>query len=326
MSIQIETARLILRLFTESDAAAASYNSKQPTVAHFMSDMVLDTEEAALGWICWLNKDKFDAGIPCIVLAVEMKASKKCIGLIGVAPKRELDNEIEILFSIADEYQKQGYITEAGKGLIDWTFENTITNYLVAIIKLDNPASVRVIKKLGFAYNGERRIDYDGEMTDFHYYRLEKSNYPRIIAIREHPSYLNRAVDYFSSKWSINRKIYEDSISNGITTENPLPRWYLMFKGDDIIGSYGLIENDFMVRKDLMPWLCALYVEESERNRALGSRLLEHGRQEAVKLGFSKVYLCTDHVGYYEKYDWKFFEMQASEWGTDTRVFYFVIQ
>ena len=50
--------------------------------------------------------------------------------------------------------------------------------------------------------------------------------------------------------------------------------------------------------------LCALYVEESERGNALGSRLLIHGRSEAKKLGFDKLYLCTNHDGYYEKYGW----------------------
>ena len=200
MNIQIETSRLILRPFMESDAAAASYNSKQPIVAYFMSDMVLATEESALGWIRWINNDKFNVSVPCVVLAVELKADKKCIGLIGVAPKRELENEIEILFSVTDEYQNQGYITEAGKAIIDWAFENTPAKYLVAIVKLDNPASIRVIEKIGFIYNGERRIDYDGTMTDFHYYRLERSEHPRVISIRENPEYLDRAVDYFSSK------------------------------------------------------------------------------------------------------------------------------
>lgn len=143
----------------------------------------------------------------------------------------------------------------------------------------------------------------------------------KIISIREHPEYLDRAVDYFSSKWGIDRKIYEESLSDGITTSNPLPRWYIMLKGDTIVGSFGLIENDFMVRKDLLPWLCALYIEESERGKELGSRLLAHGRQEAGKLGFDRLYLCTEHVGYYEKYGWHFFGLEESEWGGKARVY-----
>jgi len=40
--------------------AAASHISKQPNVAYFMSDMILPTEKAALNWIRWVNREKFD--------------------------------------------------------------------------------------------------------------------------------------------------------------------------------------------------------------------------------------------------------------------------
>ena len=128
----------------------------------------------------------------------------------------------------------------------------------------------------------------------------------QILAVREHPEHLGRAVDYLTAKWGVNRKVYHDCIFNSLTTKSPLPRWYLMLKNDEIIGSYGLIVNDFNSRQDLWPQLCALYVEENERGKALGSRLLAHGREEAAKLGFNKLYLATDHTGYYEKYGWRY--------------------
>ena len=143
----------------------------------------------------------------------------------------------------------------------------------------------------------------------------------KIIAVRENPEYSERAVDYLATKWGIDREIYEESISDSLTTKRPTPRWYLLLKGDDIIGSYGLIENDFMVRKDLTPWLCALYVDKDERCKRYGRMLLDHGRVETAKLGFSKLYLCTDHEGYYERYGWQFFGMEESEFGGDTRVY-----
>jgi predicted N-acetyltransferase YhbS len=143
----------------------------------------------------------------------------------------------------------------------------------------------------------------------------------KIISVRERSEYFERAVSYFSSKWDIDREIYETSILDSLTTANSLLRWYLMLKGDEIIGSYGLIENDFMVRKDLTPWLCALYVEESERRNGLGGKLLAHGLGEAAKLGFAKVYLCTEHIGYYERHGWRFSGMEESEFGGETRVY-----
>ena len=142
-----------------------------------------------------------------------------------------------------------------------------------------------------------------------------------IIAVRENPDYLNSSVNYFARKWSVSRDIYQDCIYNSLTTESPLPRWYLMIKGNAIIGGYGLVVNDFMSRQDLWPWVCAVYIEESERGKALGSRLLELGRREASTLGFPKVYLSTDHVGYYEKYGWRYIGDGYSVSGERTRMY-----
>ena len=142
-----------------------------------------------------------------------------------------------------------------------------------------------------------------------------------IIAVREYPEYLDRAVDYFTSKWGISRNIYQDCIANSLTTERPLPRWYLMIRDNEIIGSYGLIANDFISRQDLWPWICAVYIEESERGKALGSRLLAHGRREASKLGFPMVYLSTDHAGLYEKYGWRYIGQGYSVSGESTRMY-----
>lgn len=143
----------------------------------------------------------------------------------------------------------------------------------------------------------------------------------KILNVRNNPDYLEIATDYFSCKWGIDRQIYYNSISDSISTKNALPRWYLMKDNVNIIGSFGLIENDFMVRKDLLPWLCALYVEENMRGKGLGASLLECGCKEAKKLGFSKLYLCTDHIGYYERYSWQYLGDEESEFGGKTRVY-----
>jgi len=142
-----------------------------------------------------------------------------------------------------------------------------------------------------------------------------------ILSVRDNPEYLDRAADYFSSKWGIPREIYHDCIRNSLTTESPLPRWYLMLKGDEVVGSYGLITNDFNSRQDLWPWLAALYINESERGKALGALLLAHGVKEAAKLGFKNVYLITDHVNYYEKYGWQHIDNCYGADGEQSRVY-----
>lgn len=134
----------------------------------------------------------------------------------------------------------------------------------------------------------------------------------RISAVREHPEYAEQAIAYFSAKWSVPEEDYRKSITESLQTDAPVPRWYLMMKDEEIVGSFGLIQNDFVDRTDLFPYLCALYVEPTERGQALGARMLMYGQSEAKRLGYENLYLVTDHVGYYEKYGWEFAGMAGN--------------
>jgi|GEM_PF-401144 len=143
----------------------------------------------------------------------------------------------------------------------------------------------------------------------------------KIVSVRENPQYIEQTVEYFSKKWGIDRKFYVESVNNSINTKNGFPRWYLLMNDDEIIGGCGLIEDDFMVRKDYSPWLCGLYVEEHFRGRKLGKKLLDFVRIHAKFSGIDTIYICTDHVGYYEKYGWKFIGMEQSEFREMGRVY-----
>jgi GNAT superfamily N-acetyltransferase len=143
----------------------------------------------------------------------------------------------------------------------------------------------------------------------------------KIIGIRNNQAYLQKAVDCFTAWWKFDRRIYDDCISNSIKTTSPLPRWYLMLKNEDIIGGYGLITNDFISRQDLLPWLCALYIEEECRGNQLGSKLLEHAKSEALQLGYKKLYLSTDLEGYYESHGWKSVAKGYHPWGAESMIY-----
>lgn len=145
----------------------------------------------------------------------------------------------------------------------------------------------------------------------------------QIISIREKSEYAREAIAYFQKRWAseASRPVYEDCMLNCLSSPSPLPQWYLLMDGDKIAGGAGLITNDFISRMDLWPWLCALYIEEEYRGRALGSLLLEHAKGDAKKLGFSSVYLCTDHVGYYEKYGFAYLAQGYHPWGDDSRIY-----
>lgn len=142
-----------------------------------------------------------------------------------------------------------------------------------------------------------------------------------IISIDDHPNDLNQFIDFFANNWDIDRRIYNDCITNSLADNKKIPMWYLLLKNDEIIGGYGLISNDFNSRQDLTPWLCALFIKESERGHKFGEKLLEHARLEAKKLGYQNLYLCTNHNGYYEKYGWKHISNCYHPWGSESKVY-----
>ena len=49
--------------------------------------------------------------------------------------------------------------------------------------------------------------------------------------------------------------------------------------------------------------------------------LLEHGRKQAALLGFKKLYLATDHIGYYEKSQWNYIANGYHPWGEESRIY-----
>ncbi len=143
-----------------------------------------------------------------------------------------------------------------------------------------------------------------------------------IYSIKDIPEYKNKAVDWFASKWGVPKKEYEKSFSEALSKDEPLPQWYLALnESGDIIGGCGLIENDFVDRTDLKPYICAVFVEPKYRMQRIAFLLLLNARRHAAELGFEKLYLCTDHTSFYERCGWKHIGFGTQFTGEISRIY-----
>lgn len=143
-----------------------------------------------------------------------------------------------------------------------------------------------------------------------------------IISVREYPHYAERVTDYLQKCWKeISPVIYSDCISHCVDAINPLPQWYVLEKEGEFIGCAGLITNDFISRMDLYPWLCALFIDENHRGNGYAQLLIEKVKEDARKLGFANIYLCTDHVGYYEKYGFHYIGDGYHPWNEQSHIY-----
>ncbi len=130
-----------------------------------------------------------------------------------------------------------------------------------------------------------------------------------LIKIRENGEIAKEAARWFHEKWCIPVEAYEESIDSCIRNEGSVPQWYVALENQKIIGGIGVIENDFHDRKDLTPNVCAVYVEEEYRCRGIAGKLLQFVCDDMEQFGIETLYLLTEHISFYERYDWQFFCM-----------------
>lgn len=173
--INIETSRTMIRQFRASDASLLAEISQEKGMIRWLPDWKGTVDEQTK-WIENANNKykEWDGESACILLAVCDKKSDQLMGMVGLANKEQVDNEVEIAYFMSEKYQGLGLTTEAAKGVIAWFFARCQIPFIMAIAEVDNHASNHVAKKIGFNY--EKDISYlddvDQHHKTFHYYRL----------------------------------------------------------------------------------------------------------------------------------------------------------
>lgn len=98
------------------------------------------------------------ASAPVSLIFLRTDGAPQLIGTIGL--DRDADGETELGYWIARAHWGQGYVTEAGRALIGMARDSLRLKRLTAGHFADNPASGRVLEKLGFRPTGVTRPCY----------------------------------------------------------------------------------------------------------------------------------------------------------------------
>ncbi|MBO1306316.1 GNAT family N-acetyltransferase [Enterococcus sp. 669A] len=144
-----------------------------------------------------------------------------------------------------------------------------------------------------------------------------------LLNLRESPELKNELTEYLQLQWANDEtnELYRDCLDHATTEKLALPMWYALKDEGTIIGCAGLIPNDFISRMDLMPWLCALFIDEAYRGKNLSRLIIDQIKKDSQKLGYQKLYLCTDHVGLYEKMNFTYIGDGFHPWGEKSRIY-----
>lgn len=175
----IETSRLGLRNWIESDERKFVDMNRDPRVMEYFPKML--TEEESIAMIDRNKKHISDKEFG--LWAVEVKETNEFAGFVGLnAANFEADFTpcIEIGWRLAYQYWGKGYAQEAAKGCIKFGFDNLGFEEIVSFTALTNARSKNVMKKIGMKYIKEfehPKVEIGSSLRRHVLYSINKEEY-----------------------------------------------------------------------------------------------------------------------------------------------------
>lgn len=150
---KIESARLRLRHFQDSDLALFMGYRNDPVVARYQSwDGISELD--ARNFI--QEQERIQPGVPGegFQVAIELKATGVLIGDCYFTISTLDHRQAEIGFTLSRAYQGFGFATEAVTNFLNYAFSTFDLHRVVAITDCENRASVALLERLGMRREG----------------------------------------------------------------------------------------------------------------------------------------------------------------------------
>lgn len=168
----IRSSRILLRPFSPDDAAAVQRLAGEYEIADTTLSIPHPYEDGmAEEWIADQD-EQFQAGTNA-VFAIVAKESLQLIGAVSLNINKDM-RKAELGYWIGKPFWNHGYATEAATSIVDYGFRHLKLNRIVARHFVRNPASGRVMQKIGMVHEGTLREDMFkwGKYEDLHLYAL----------------------------------------------------------------------------------------------------------------------------------------------------------
>jgi len=151
---QLETERLRLRQFRESDLDAYAEMCGDPEVMKYLGSGPMDRAEAWRNMAMVLGHWRLRGyGL----WAVEEREGGEFVGRVGCW-RPEGWPGLEIAWTLRRAFWGRGYATEAGRASLDFAFNQLGQRRAISIIHGENDASIRVAKRLNMRLEGSGNL------------------------------------------------------------------------------------------------------------------------------------------------------------------------
>lgn len=172
--IVCETERLRLREFSNDDVDFIIRLLNEQSFIRNIGDKKVRSAEQALTYLLEgpiASYQKFGFGLNL----VELKESMIPIGMCGLINRDSLE-DVDLGYAFLPEHWSQGYALEAATATMTIANQRHHLQRVVAITSPDNKSSTRLLEKIGFGYEGLKKIDDDGDECSFFAYEFSQPN------------------------------------------------------------------------------------------------------------------------------------------------------
>ncbi|MBQ8280262.1 MAG: GNAT family N-acetyltransferase [Roseburia sp.] len=152
----LETERLIVRELALSDMDALFELYSYEGMTDYMEGLYPYEEEYRYQKAYIENMYRFFGYGMWLVFE---KETKKLVGRAGVEHREELEGELELGYAIGVPWQGKGYATEVCVGILQYVHEELGFEEICSLVRPENAASIRLLKKLGFFREKELILD-----------------------------------------------------------------------------------------------------------------------------------------------------------------------
>ena len=170
----ISTDRLILRKFTADDTEAVF---SAFSVSSFTEPMLIDRQPDYYFAESYIEEILSGySNDTCYTWAVADRNTDVCIGAVSLSDIK--NNGAEIGYWITNKSQGNGYAKEAVRAVVKYAFEYMLLHRLWAKCRIDNAASLRVLKCSDFRLEGiaKDEVFRKGEYVSIAYLSLISKN------------------------------------------------------------------------------------------------------------------------------------------------------
>ena len=175
---QVESERLILRRFRDSDLTPFVAYRNDPEVARYQSWDSFDEREAR-AFIQEMASAQ--PGVPgdWFQFAVESKETGGLVGDCALQVDGQEPYRAELGFTLAREHQGKGYASEAVSCLLDYAFTSLELHRIFAIADCRNEPSWKLLERVGLRLEGHflESFWFKGEWSDEYLYAVLKDEW-----------------------------------------------------------------------------------------------------------------------------------------------------